>query len=406
MGAHAKLSPSSAARWLHCTAAPTLEADFKESYSEYAEEGTAAHAYAEVSLALRLGQLTPGEAKKKTKALDASYAEKWRTGDFDSHVEAYVDYIYGRVQDLAKLHGSCRADLEQRLDISAYVPECWGTGDAVLMAGDTLHVCDLKFGRGVAVSAEKNEQLLLYGLGAYLKYAPVYDFSNVCLTIVQPRLGNVSNYEVKVKHLLQWAETVVKPAAKKAFSGEKVSYCPSEKTCRWCRAKAVCRARADANMELAKHDFASPDTLSHGEIAALLPKIKELIAWGGDVQDYALEQARDHGAVFPGYKLVAGRSARIFSDPEMAEKLLVGTFGHEDLYTTPELLSLAKLEKKLGKKKFADEVGQLVVKTEGKPTLVPDSDKRPALNSAEDAVADFSTKGTAVGDFDPEEVID
>lgn len=414
MSAHAKLSPSSASRWLTCTAAPALEATCPEPpASGYAEEGTAAHALAEIMLKGQLGHVKPKSAKDAATKFVKSC--KWADAAFEASVAEYVAQVVELVEVYKRGHESVYVDLEQRLDLSEYVPEGFGTADVSIIADDVLHIIDLKFGKGVPVSAEENNQLMLYGLGAFEKYRVVFDIKTVRMGIIQPRLSNTSMYEMESAALRAWGLYQVKPAAQTAYEGAG-AYVPSESACRWCKAKAVCRARAEENLALAEQDFfQAPDKLTPEEIAQVLPKSAELVSWATDVAAYALEQARDHGKKFPGYKLVAGRSNRAFScSPLVVESKLVAA-KVENFKTEPALLSLSQLEKLLGKPRFGTLLGEYVIKPEGKPALVAETDKRPELNSVANAEADFaeapdvlppSCGGTGIGDFDDDVVID
>jgi len=385
MSAHAKLSPSSAKRWITCTPSVALEATLPEDTAPktYAEEGTAAHTLAEIKLKGVFGKV----AMKAAKANATKFKRKneWYSLDFERHVDEYV----AQVSEIAAEYGAPYVDLEQRVEFTDYVPGGFGTADVCIISEPVLHIIDLKFGRGVAVDAADNEQLMLYALGAYLKYALIYEFETVRMTIIQPRLYETSTFELPVEVLLNWATNTVKPAAVLADKGEG-EYVPSEDACRWCRAKAVCKARADKQLELAALDFMTADTLCNPAIAELLPRLAELKRWATDIEEYALEAARDHGQKFPGYKLVEGRAIRKWACGTEAEEVLIEAgFKHHGIYTDPEFLSVAKIEKLIGRAKFAELLGGHVMKPPGKPALVPEDDKRPEINSTASAGEDF-----------------
>jgi len=271
--------------------------------------------------------------------------------------------------------------LEQRLDFSPWVPEGFGTGDAVIITDNRLEIVDLKYGKGVPVSAECNPQLRLYALGAINEFGMLYDFKTVRTTIVQPRLDNISSEELAVEELLQWGETV-KPIAWQAFTGKGDFHAGDH--CRFCRARYTCRARAEANLELAKYDFQEPEALTVEEIGEILYKAEELQQWVKDIKEYALIQAYQHGVKFPGWKVVEGRSVRKITDEEaVAERLR--REGYEPYKQV--LYTLTEFEKMIGKKRFNEIAGDLIEKPAGKPTLVPESDKRPEIPSA--AAVDF-----------------
>lgn len=290
------------------------------------------------------------------------------------------------------------------------LPGGFGTADAVILSDGEIHVIDLKYGKGVAVPAEGNPQLRLYALGAALAYMELFDFGLVRMTIVQPRLGSVSSDSMSLADLLGWAEGYVKPRALMADAGEG-ELRPSEGACRWCKAKAVCRARAEASLKAACEDFSLdslpdpeeveasvplPDLLEVEEVAALLPILPAIEAWAKDVQDWALAQARDHGVRFEGYKLVEGRSNRKIVQPGAAmDALALAGYAPADYQKPAELAPIGKLEKLLGKARFAEVLGAYVDKPAGKPALVPESDKRPEISSAESAAADFAEDGGA-----------
>jgi len=250
-----------------------------------------------------------------------------------------------------------------------------------------LEIVDLKFGKGVPVSAEDNPQMRLYGLGALNQYDCLYDIRTVAMTIMQPRLDSVSTEELAADVLVAWGDEDVKPRAQLAYKGEGEPVAGDH--CRFCKVKAVCRARAELNLEMAKYDFQDPPLLSHDEIADILFKAEELRAWASDVQAYALDQAENHGVKFPGWKLVEGRSNRKYLDEEKVAETLTAAGYEEDRLFIKSLLGITAMEKFIGKKKFAELLKELVVKPAGKPTLVPESDKRPEINSAAAAAEDF-----------------
>jgi hypothetical protein len=273
--------------------------------------------------------------------------------------------------------------------VSDWAPEGFGTADAVGIAGDTIEVIDLKYGKGVRVEAPGNPQLRLYGLGAASLFGDLYEFKRVRMTIIQPRLDHVSTEEMGLVELYGWADMVVKPAARAALDRTAAAPTACGEWCRWCPAKATCRTRAEAMLELAKYDFALPPTLSRDEIGEVLRRAEELQKWTADVQGYALEQALA-GEHYDGWKLVEGRSIRKYADDvKVAEKL--NAAGWEDaLIYERKLLGLTAMEKLVGKKKLTETLGDLIVKPAGKPVLVPTSDKRPEINASESAKTDFA----------------
>jgi len=376
MSAHALLGPSGAHRWLNCTPSPRLEEKYEDQTSEFAEEGTAAHELGEAIL-------TGSEAKMKEARASGYYC-----GEMEEAVQLYVDTVT-EIFNAAKVRaGDADLMIEERLDFSTWVPEGFGTGDAVVIADGVLEVIDLKYGKGVPVSAVGNPQLRLYGLGAYATYSILYDIHTVRMTIVQPRLDNVSTDEISVDKLLEWADTEVRPKAQMAWNGEG-EYVAGDH-CKFCKAKATCRARAEKNLELAKQMFKKPPELDTYEIAEILYQIDDLIAWGNDVKDYALDQAENKGVRYPGWKLVEGRSNRKYTDKELvAELLKQHKYRVKDIYKQ-ELLGITDMEKLLGKKTFDTILKDLIIKPPGKPKLAPDEDARPELNTASKAAEYFS----------------
>lgn len=378
---HAILSASGAHRWLTCTPSAQLEAQLPDTTSEYAAEGTFAHELAEIELRKALGE----KVRRPAGYRDSEYY----TPAMEEHLAEYVTAVMERIAE----HRAHTPDplilFEQRLDFSRWVPDGFGTGDVVIVSDMGVEVIDLKYGRGVPVSAEGNEQLRLYALGAYDAYSALYDLPTVTMTIIQPRLDSRSTDTMMAEELLEWAETYVRPRAQLAWAGEGEFVAGPH--CRFCKIKATCRARAEANLELAKLDFTDPATLTNEELGEVLHQIDELVRWASDVKEYALERAVSHGERFPGWKLVEGRSNRRYTDEQAIATTLTGAgFSGDQIYKPLELLGVSAMERLLGKKRFAELVGPYVDKPPGKPTLVPESDKRPEISSAESAAEDFA----------------
>lgn len=378
MTTHAKLSPSSAERWIACPPSVKLSERFPDTTTSYAEEGTTAHLVAEITIRRALGLLTEQEAATRMEEAELSL---YYTKDMPGNLEPYIEYVVSHATD-ADFVG-----LEERLDIGEWVPDGYGTSDAVIIKGDLLEVVDLKYGQGVPVPATGNPQFRLYGLGAVNEWLMLYPFSRVRCTVIQPRLDSISSEELKVPELLDWAERVLKPAALLAEKGE--GEYRSGDHCRWCKAKAVCRRRAEDNMALARYEFAEPALLTNEDIADVLSAAGELKAWVSDVEAYALDQALNHGASFHGYKLVEGRSLRQLTDEDSAVRILLENGVAEDALYTRSLVGIPAMEKLVGKRRLAELLKDHIIKPQGKPTLVRDTDKRPALNSTEAAAQDF-----------------
>ena len=359
---HALLSASSAHRWLQCPPSAKLTAGVTEAPSEAALQGTAAHALAEHKLRRAL--------KQQSKRPISEYEDD----EMDAYTDDYVAYVLEQYEQAKQDSPDTVIYIEQHLDFSHVVPGGFGTGDCLIVADGTLHVIDLKYGLGVLVEAERNPQMMVYALGALRLFDALYDIDEVALTVFQPRRENVSTWTISVTELNKWAEQTLKPAAELAAKGEGEFYAGA--WCQFCRIASTCRARAEANLELAKFEFAPPAELSADEVADVLAQIPGLTRWASDVQDYALSQALS-GERYEGFKLVAGRSIRKYTD-ETAVAEAAKAAGYRDIYKR-SLLTITAMEKLMGKKQFSEILGDLVVKPEGKPTLVPVTDKRPEL---------------------------
>ena len=362
---HALLSASSSHRWLHCPPSARLCEGYDDKGSNFAAEGTDAHALCEYKLRAALGM----EAKDPTEDLS------WYDAEMEESANGYAAFVMELVEEAKKNCSDPVVLIEQRLDYSRYVAEGFGTGDCVIIADGTLHIVDFKYGRGILVEAEDNPQMMLYALGVLELFDCLYDIDTVSMTIFQPRRGNVSTYTLPKADLYEWADTVLAPAAELAWSGEGEYHCGE--WCQFCKAKADCRERANANMELAKYEFKQPPLLTDEEVEEILGRIDELIAWASDIRDYAL-QAAIGGKHWTGYKLVEGRSNRKYTD-ERAVVAAVRAAGYDPY--EHKVLGVTAMTTMLGKKQFNDILGGLVTKPQGKPTLVPDSDKRPAMTN-------------------------
>lgn len=381
---HAILSASGAYRWLACPPSARLEEQFAETTSTYAEEGTLAHALAELKLKIYLKRITAQEFAKQLQELEQS---EFYSNSMIDYIETYASIVLEKINDARARSADAAVLLEQRLDFSDWVPEGFGTGDVVIISDGVLEIIDLKYGKGVPVSAENNAQMRLYALGALATFDTLYDIKFVRMTIVQPRLDSVSTDEITSGLLYWWADTELAHRAQLAWDGQ--GEFQAGEHCRFCRARFNCRARAEANLELAKMDFRKPELLTDEEIGEVLKQADELKAWVSDVFDYALVQARDHGKKFKGWKLVEGRSVRKYADEEaVAKTLLEAGYKEEQIYEK-KLWGITAMEKLLGKTKFGELLKGLVVKPAGKPTLAPETDKRPEINSITAAVADF-----------------
>lgn len=361
---HSILGASSADRWMNCTPSARLTEGMEDEGSVFAAEGTAAHALAEWKVRKVL--------KKRAGRRPAS--DYW-TDEMEETTSDYRDYIMDLVGQ-AKQHCKDPVTLiEQHLDFSCYVPDGFGTGDFLLVADKELNVVDFKYGRGVAVYADHNPQMMLYALGALNLFDCLYDIEKVTMTIFQPRLSSISTWTISTEELYQWAEEVLKPKAELAAKGE--GDFVSGSWCRFCKARNTCRARAESFLELARMEFQPPALLSDEEVAEVMEKADELSKWASDVMAYAQAEAIENGKHWNGYKLVEGRSVRKFSDEAKVEAAAKEA-GYTDIYNK-SLITLTAFEKLMGKEAFAEILGQYVTKPAGKLTLVPVSDKRPEV---------------------------
>ncbi len=378
---HAYLSPSSAHRWLICPPIVQFEAEAPGSgSSSFAAEGTAAHALAEAYLTKRFKL---GKATAMIKEAKASTF-------YDTEMEEAITYYCDLVEEHANAYDKPIIELESKLDMSKWAPDVKGTSDVVLIADGVVEIIDLKYGKGVPVYAENNPQLMLYALGAYDKYSILYDFDKIKMTIIQPRLDNVSTFEIETEELLYWADNYVAPRAVQAYEGVG-EWTITDDVVKFSKIRAQLRPRAEKNFKLIdKYDGKEAATLSDEEIAEILDRAPEIKKWLDHVETFALSQALSGKANYPGFKVVAGRSVRKISDPQ-AVMLTLDLEGYEESqYTKPkELLALGALEKLVGKKELTALIGDYIVKPEGKPTLVPESDKRPPLHDANSDFADI-----------------
>lgn len=369
---HAYLSASSAYRWMRCTRSPDMCSDIKERDSPYAKEGTDAHSLCEHKVLAALGRDSPDPTE------DLGCFDQ----EMDDCSDEYRNFVMEQVAEAGKHCPDPLVLVEERLDFSRWVPEAFGTGDCVIVADGILTIIDFKYGVGVLVSAEDNPQMRCYALGALDAFGSLYDIQTVRMCIFQPRRDNVSISEISVEELLRWAEEELTPKAQLAYNGE--GEFTAGDHCIFCAAKAVCRARAEYNLELARYELETPDRLEESEIAGILARIDGLTAWASDIKDYALAQALA-GTKYRGFKVVEGRSVRKYTDEAAAAKA-VKDAGYDPY--EQKVLGITAMTKLLGKKRFAELLDGLVYKPPGKPVLAPESDKRPEMDNIEDAFSD------------------
>ena len=364
MTAHAILSASSSSRWLSCTPSARLEQEFKDQETTAAAEGTAAHALAEYKLRRYLEQ----KAKKPRSEFDGP--------EMEGYTDDYVSFVTETYETVKQ---SCKGALmfiEQHLDFSSYVPDGFGTGDCIIVADGKLHVIDFKYGQGLLVNSEHNTQMMLYALGALELFDSLYKIDTVAMTIFQPRRENVSTWEMSVDELHDWAEEILKPKARLAFGG--LGEYEAGPWCQFCKAKIKCRARAEESLRSVKADFDLPPVLTDDELEEILPKLDGMAKWANELMSYAAMAAINTGKHWKGFKLVEGRSTRKFSDEKAVAEAAVKA-GFKKIYKK-SLITLTEMEKLMTKEKFAEVIGPLVIKPQGKLSLVPIADKRQEVN--------------------------
>lgn len=371
MAKHAFLAASASERWLHCPPSAKLCAQEDDQGSEYARQGSDAHALCEHLLLKALGR----ETRDPTE--DLTYYD----AEMQEAAEAYAAFVMEQVAEAKTVCHDPLICVEQTVDFSKWVQHGFGTADALIVADDTLYITDMKYGVGCLVTADGedgtgNSQLKCYALGAIDTFGDLYDINRIRLSIFQPRRDNVDTFELTKADLLQWADDVLAPIAKLAYEGQ--GEFEAGNHCQFCRVKATCRKRAEYAMELAKYEFADAPTLDENEIAEILPQIDTLVSWAEDIKSHALNQALS-GVRYPGFKLVAGRSNRKYAD-EAAVARVVSEAGYDPY--DKKLVGITEMTKRLGKKRFEELLNGLLIKPEGKPVLVPVTDTRPELNNA------------------------
>lgn len=381
-GQHALLSPSAAHRWMNCTAAPRLEATAPDTDSSYAQEGTLAHAYCAKKLKSFMGLDTKDEEKEI-----AQLNDQYHTDEMDEYTDTYKTIVLEKFNAARTVTKDAQLLIEIRLDFSEYVPEAFGTSDATIIADGLMEVIDFKYGKGVRVSAVDNEQMKIYALGAYLKHSFEYHIDRVRMTIVQPRIDNLSEFEMSVADLLKWADEELRPKAVEAFSDHGIQN-PGE-WCQFCKVKCGCKALAEKCTSIAQGN-PDPGLITPKKMAAdILPWLAIIKSWVSSMEDYTLQQALA-GVSYPGYKLVEGRSNRKITDDKAVIALLSKEGYDESEYMKPAVLcGIGDLEKLVGKRRLAAICADYITKPQGKPTLTTSDDKRPAYNAAADDFNDI-----------------
>lgn len=392
---HALLSASSSKQWLHCPPSVRLQENFPNESSVYAAEGTFAHEVCEYKVRKYL--------KERVKR---PQSEEYDTEEIEQITDVYAEFVISIIEQMKENGCESLAFVEERVDYSHIAPSGFGTADMLIIGKDEqgrgiLHVCDFKTGAGVFVDADHNSQMMLYAIGALAAYGFLYDIEIVRMSIIQPRLDNISTFECSRQELEDWGESI-KPIAKLAYEGKGEQH-PGD-WCRFCRAKPVCKACADEALALCREDFLDldagafddtaeesdmtapyeadtqtavfkqPGLIPISELAEILPTLNRISSWIEAVFAFVSSEAINHGVPIPGYKVVEGRSKRVFTDTKAVADTAVAN-GYTDLYKQ-SLITLTEFEKMMGKKKFNELLGEYVAKPPGKLALVPESDPR------------------------------
>ena len=372
MAKHAFLSASSSHRWLNCPPSVKLCEGIKDQSSSFAQEGTDCHELCAHLVEKALGIPTT----------DPTEQLSYYNTEMQNCAEEYSNYILEQIEDAKKYCTDPRILVEQRLDFSRWVENGFGTGDCVIVADEVLKIIDYKHGVGVLVDAKDNSQMMCYALGAIELFESIYDIKTIEMIIFQPRRQSISTYSMDKSDLLAWANNTLLPTARLAYEG--LGEFKAGEHCTFCKAKATCRKRAEYNLELARYDFEVPATLDETEIAVILSKVDDLISWGNDVKNYALKAAQS-GVRYDGWKVVEGRSNRKFTEEGLVAETVINA-GYDPY--EKKLLGLTSMSNLLGKQKFQELLGGFIYKPPGKPALVPESDKRQAMNTAADEFND------------------
>lgn len=366
--AHAVLSASSSHKWLVCTPSARLEEKFPSKTSEYMAEGTLAHEIAEFKVKSYF--LEPISKSTYTKRLNKFKKEDLFDQEMLAHTDTYLEFIK---EEAMQTSTKPFIAVEQRVDFGNYVPEGFGTADCIFIKENTLHVIDFKYGKGVKVEAEENPQMKLYALGVYEQYKIFYDIRFVKMSIVQPRIDNISSFETPIEELLDWGEKVVKPQAQKAFMG--IGEFVQGEHCKFCRAKGACEFRARENMKVIEEIQNNTGIVTNTELGEILTKTDGIEQWLKDIREYALSELLK-GHKVPGWKAVEGKSNRKIVDVDKAFEILEANGYEQAILYEKKPLTLSQLEKAIGKKQIAEAIGDYIEKPKGAPTLAKETDKR------------------------------
>ncbi len=382
MAEHAKLSASGSKKWLNCPGSVAFEKEFPDEESEFAKEGTTAHALGELKIKLALKEITRVQYHKQKASLQTN-------NEMEKYIESYKDFVTERYNEALAISKGAAIFLEQKVDYSDYAPDGFGTSDVIIVTNGKMEIIDLKYGKGVSVKAQKNPQMMLYALGALKEYDFIYDIKNVIMTIYQPRKDNIESFEMTTDALYQWGAEI-RPLAEKAHQGVKEYKAGKHCTENFCKAKAVCRTFSESMEKIESYADKTPERLNNTEIAEILDKVDQLVKWAKSVKEYALQKALQ-GEVFTGFKVVEGRKRRGWnkSEDEIIKVLQDMGASDETIYKKT-LRSVTEMEKEQLPKGFSDTFGKYVETYAGAPTLVRLEDKRPEWNATQSAADDFS----------------
>lgn len=382
--AHALLSASGASRWMNCTPSARLEENVAEGKSsDFAEEGTLAHELAEIGVLFDRQMMKLTEYRKRYHKL---IQHRLYHPEMDIYVQEYRDYITERYNTMRKIDPNTSIMVEEKINLTQYIPEGFGSNDCIIVCDELIEVIDLKYGKGIKVDADDNSQLKLYALGAMNQVSLLYEMLDVKLTIVQPRLDHISTWEIEAEDLIKWGNEVVKPLAEKAFKGEGKT-CAGD-WCQWCKVQARCDALAEQAKKLAQRQFSDDRLLSLEELVELRESFGYISKYIKNVDEHLMSVALN-GEKVPGLKLVEGRSVRKWKDEDLVVSKLEEENWAEDVIYTKKVNGITAFEKLMGKPLFGQILGDLVTKPQGKPTLAPESDKRKEYQLEVDAAAAF-----------------
>ncbi len=368
--AHSLLSSSGSDRWMHCTPSARKEEHLESEESDYAKEGTLAHELSEIELLKYFKLITDEEYNIRLKVIEA---HRLYNDEMPEFVAEYVDYCIQQYHYYKSVSDDVQIFIEDKIDLTEFIPDGGGTNDFVILTDYFIEVIDLKYGRGVAVSAINNTQLRLYGVGSVFRHKLNYHMKEIKMTIVQPRIGNISSDEISVEELEHWAYTEVTEKAKMAYAGE--GELNPGSWCKWCKFKPKCRAVYEQNIKLAKLEFQDPDEITEDEIRKIFEKREEIISWIDSINSHVMSKLM-RKEPFGDYKLVKGRSTRKIVNPEKVIEILDKEYDESLYMTAPKLLGITAIEKLVGKKNIDSKIGQFIEKTDSKPTIALLSDSR------------------------------